>query len=184
MVKRKLNDEFFTLWILIAQTKDALLKARQKQYDSYSIGNERRAVLWGIKSYGGEASPVEISRLLLRELNSVSEMLKRMEKEKLIKKYATSGKYRVKVKLTKIGEEVFNQSLYNEVDQRILAILSKKQREQLISYLWKIRKEALRELGIPEWHIVFPPEPVIPDSNRKVIKASRLKAKPAAKAKR
>jgi DNA-binding MarR family transcriptional regulator len=160
MVKRKLNDEFFTLWVLIAQTKDALLKARQKEYDSYSVGNERRAVLWGIKSYGGEASPVEISRLLLRELNSVSEMLKRMEKEKLIKKY------------------------YNEVDQRILAILSKKQREQLISYLWKIRKEALRELGIPEWHIVFPPEPVIPAESKKTIKTSRSKAKPAVKAKR
>jgi DNA-binding MarR family transcriptional regulator len=156
---RPLSDEYFVLWVMIAQTKDALLKARQRDYDRFNISNERRAVLWCIQNNGGEATPVEIARQLFRELHSITEMLKRMEQEGLIDRHKGTEKSRVTVKLTKKGHEVFNQSLYNETDKRIFSVLSKKQRERLVSYLWKIRNQALKELGIPEWHIKFPLDP-------------------------
>lgn len=156
---RPLSDEYFVLWVMIAQARDALLKARQRDYARFGISNERRAVLWCIQNNGGRSTPVEISLQLFRELHSVTEMLKRMEQEGLIKKYKTSSKSRAEVGLTHKGLEVFNQSLHNETDKKIFSALSKKQRERLMQYLWKIRNKASSELGIPEWRIKFPLDP-------------------------
>lgn len=156
---RPLFDEYFILWVMIAQSKDAILRARQRDYARFNISNERRAVLWSIQNNGGHATPVEIARQLFRELHSVTEMLVRMEKEGLITRYKGSGRSRIEVKLTPKGLDVFNQSLHNETDKRIFSILTKKQREQLMSCLWKVRNQALSELGIPEWQIKFPLDP-------------------------
>jgi DNA-binding MarR family transcriptional regulator len=154
-----LYDEYFVLWVMIAQTKDALLKARQRDYALYEISNERRSVLWCIQNNGGQATPVEIARQLFRELHSVTEMLNRMIKEGLLKKYKSNGKSKNVIRLTKKGLEVFNQSLHNETDKRIFSALTKEEREQLMSCLWKVRKKTLSELGIPEWQIKFPLNP-------------------------
>jgi DNA-binding MarR family transcriptional regulator len=85
-------DEYFLLWVLIAQTKDAILRARERDYARYGISNDRRAVLSAIERNGGSATPVEISRNLFRELHSVTEMLKRMEADGLITREKTSGR--------------------------------------------------------------------------------------------
>jgi DNA-binding MarR family transcriptional regulator len=155
----QLSNEYFMLWIMIAQAKDAVLKARQRDYARYNINNERRAVLWVIQNIGGEATPVEISRELFKEINSVTEMLVRMTKEGLIKKYKSNGKSKNVVRLTKKGIEVFDQSLHNRTDERIFSVLSKRERKQLMTCLWKVRNKALSELGVPEWHIKYPLDP-------------------------
>ena len=77
-------DEYFMLWALIAQNRDAILRARERDYARFGISNERRAVLFIIQNNGGQATPVEIARGLFRELHSVTEMLKRMEADGLI----------------------------------------------------------------------------------------------------
>lgn len=82
-----------------------------------------------------------------------------MEKEGLITRYKDPGRSKVEGKLTKKGLYVFNQSLHNETDKRIFSVLTKKQREYLVSYLWKLRGRVLNELGIPEWQIKFPLDP-------------------------
>ena len=156
---KPLADEYFMLWIMLAQTKDAILRARQLDYARFSISNERRAVLWNIQNNGGHATPVEIARQLFRELHSVTEMLKRMEKEDLIVRYKCTGRSKVEVKLTPKGLDVFAQSLYDETDKRIFSVLTKKQRERLALYLWKLRNKVLKELGIPEWQSKFPLDP-------------------------
>jgi len=156
---RPLCDEYFVLWLLIAQAKDALSKARHRDLERFNINKERRAILWSIQNDGGESRPIDIARQLFKELNSVSEMLRRMEKEGLVTRSKRSGKSSVIVRLTKKGEEIFNQSRHNDMDKRILSILPKKRRERLALDLWSIRNQALRELGIPEWHIKFPSDP-------------------------
>ena len=165
-------DEFFVLWILIAQTRDALSKARHRELEKFNINKERRAILWSIKNSGGKSTPVEISRLLLKELNSVSEMLKRMEKEGLVKRGQRSGKSSMIVTLTKKGEDVFNQSRQNPMDRRILSILPKKRRQRLAADLWAIRNQALHELGIPEWYLKFPADP---NNNDKEVNSDIIK---------
>jgi DNA-binding MarR family transcriptional regulator len=152
-------DEYFMLWVLIAQNRDAILRARERDYARFGISNERRAVLYIIQNNGGRATPVEIARDLFRELHSVTEMLKRMENDGLIKRYKGSGRSKVEVELTEKGIDIFDQSLHNETDKRIFSVLTLKERERLASYLWKLRRKVLQDLGIPEWHLNFPLDP-------------------------
>ena len=155
---KPVNDEFFILWVLIAQTRDAFLAAREREYYNYRIKNERRAALFAIAALGDKATPTEIARVLIRKINSVTEMLNRMEQQGLIKKYKSSGRSKILIKLTDKGYEIYHQSLKNSTDKRILSVLSKRQREQLQSYLLKIRNEAARELGIQTWSLLFSPD--------------------------
>ena len=153
------DNEYFMLWIMIAQTKDAILRARDRDYARFGISNERRAVLWYVHSNGGHASPVEISRHLFRELHSVTEMLKRMESDGLIERRKGRGKSRIEVTLTESGLSVFNQSLNNETDKRIFSVLTKEERKTLAACLEKLRSRVLQDLGVPEWHLDFPADP-------------------------
>lgn len=152
-------DEHFALWILIAQTKDAILRARERDYARYGISNERRSVLFFVQNNGGRATPVDIARGLFRELHSVTEMLKRMEADGLITRHKGTGRSKVEVELTEQGLDVFNQSLLNETDRRIFSVLTKKEREALVSTLFKVRGKVLQDLGIPDWHLNFPFDP-------------------------
>jgi DNA-binding MarR family transcriptional regulator len=153
------SDEYFMLWVLIAQTKDAILRARERDYARFGISNDRRAVLFVIENNGGRATPVQIARALFRELNSVTEMLRRMEADGLVVRHKGSGRSKVEVELTEKGREVFKQSLHNQTDKRIFSVLTKAERKRLASYLFKLRKRVLEDLGIPEWHLNFPLDP-------------------------
>jgi hypothetical protein len=102
---------------------------------------------------------VEIARQLVRELHSVTEMLKRMEADGLIVRYKGTGRSKVEVKLTAQGLDVFGHSLHNETDKRLLSVLSKKERERLAASLRKLRRHILQDLGIPEWRVGFPVDP-------------------------
>ena len=155
-------DEYFLLWVLIAQTKDAILRARERDYARFGISNDRRAVLYAIESNGGVATPVEISRSLFRELHSVTEMLKRMEDDGLIVREQASGRSRIQARLTEQGLDVFYESLHNGTDERIFSVLTKAERKRLSAYLIKVRARVLQDLGIPEWQLDAVVAPHIP----------------------
>lgn len=143
-------DEYFSLFVLVAQTKDAMLRARQVEYDPHGISNERRALLWIIQSYGGEATPAQIGRRFFRELHSITEMLKRMEKDGLVTRHQGSGRSKSVVRLTTKGSDILRQSLHNETDKRIMSALTLEERDQLAVLLSKLRKQALAELGVTD----------------------------------
>lgn len=157
------SDEFFMLWVLLTQTRDAILRARELEYARYGISNERRAILAIIQKNGGRSAPVDIARDLFRELHSVTEMLVRMEKDGLVTRHKGSGRSRVEVSLTEQGLDVFRQSLHNDADRRIFTALTKKQRERLTTYLWRLRGRTMEHLGIPEWQLSFVPQPAEAD---------------------
>ena len=153
-------DEYFSLFVLLAQTKDAILRARQVEYEPYGISNERRALLWVIRSYGGQATPAEIGRRFFRELQSITEMLKRMEKDGLVTRHQGSGRSKTVVKLTEKGSETLRQSLHNETDKRIVSVLTPEERGQLAVSLGKLRQQALAELGLTdvELSVLYSPQ--------------------------
>jgi len=140
-------------WVMLAQTRDAILRARERDYARYGISNERRAVLTVIEANGGSATPVLIARALLRELHSVSELVKRMEKDGLVEKTSTTGRSRAEVRVTPAGREAFELSLHSQTDKRIFSALSEAERRRLMALLGKVRTRALEDLGIPEWHL-------------------------------
>jgi DNA-binding MarR family transcriptional regulator len=146
-------DEFFLLWVLIAQTKDAVSRAREREYSRFGLNNERRAILYMLDNNGGHATPVDIARELFRELHSVTGMIKRMEDAGLVSRHKGTGRSKVEVRLTDHGREVLDASRGTEIDKKIFSVLTKRERERFGAYLWKVRGSVLKDLGIPEWQL-------------------------------
>jgi DNA-binding MarR family transcriptional regulator len=147
------------LWVLLAQCSDAISRALERDYAGLCISRERTTVLYLIESNGGCSTPVAIARDLFRELHSVSEMLKRMEKDGLITRRKGSGKSKIEVVSTEKGRALLDKSLGNETDRDLFSVLTPTERKTLANYLWRLRSQALRDLGIPEWHVSFPVNP-------------------------
>jgi DNA-binding MarR family transcriptional regulator len=159
----ELVDDYFYLWVLIAQTRDALARARERDYGRFELTNERRGVLYIIERNGGVATPVEIARDLFRELHSVTGLLKRMEDAGLVSRHKGSGRSKVEVRLTDKGRELLEASRRVETDERIFSVLTKRERERLAHCLLKVRGRVLDDLGIRDWELHLPNSSLTPN---------------------
>jgi len=150
-------DQDYELWVLLAQVREVMFKARQKELQRYNLSPRQSAVLFIIHAIGDKVTPAEISRWLLRESQSVSEILSRMEKQGLLRKVKNlDRKNLVGVELTEKGIEAYNQSLRRESIHRIVSYLSDEERRQLYAILNTLRDGVLREAG-NELRTPFPP---------------------------
>jgi len=138
-------DGNYKLAVLLAQAREAILKARRKELTRYNISPRQSAVLFYIRAIGDKATPAEISRGLFREPHSVSEILGRMEKQGLLRKVKDlRRKNMVRVELTEKGREACNHSEKRASIDKILSTLSNEERQQLGFYLERLRDKALQ----------------------------------------
>lgn len=133
------EEQDFDLWLLLARTRDIILKARQKELRQYNISTRRTAVLFAIQAIGDKATPAEISRWLFREPNSVSEILNRMEVEGLVRKVKDlDRKNMIRVVMTEKGWETYYKSTNRESIRQIMSSLSEEERQQLRLFLVRL----------------------------------------------
>ena len=161
--EERVAEESFYVWVLVAQTRDAMLRAREKNNARFGITDERAAILYIIDTRGGHATPVEIAQDFFRERHSISAMLKRMEEAGLITRHDGPGRSRYEVRLTEEGRDVLRRSGLNEADRRSLSVLTKRERERLALLLGKVRGKVLEDLGIRDWELHLPPNPNAPE---------------------
>lgn len=139
-------DENYDLWFVLGQARQAVRKARQRELNRQSITLRKSAVLAVMQVNGGKATPAEISQWFILELNSVYELLIRMEREGLVRKAKNLGKRRMAgVVLTEKGREAYYQSAKGKVIPKIMSCLSEEERQQLRLYLERLRDKALKE---------------------------------------
>jgi DNA-binding MarR family transcriptional regulator len=148
-------EEDYELWVLLAQSRAAMHKARQKELTKYNISPRQSAVLYILQKLSNEASTVDIAHYLFREHHTVSALLKRMGNDGLVKRAKKPGeKGRFKISLTEKGQRAHKQAMRRESIQEVMSCLSPEERPQLRSSLQKIRDKALklatlRELPFP-----------------------------------
>lgn len=141
--------EDYELWLLLAQTRQLMLKAWQKELNQYNISARHISVLHVIQAIGHRATPAEISRWLYSEPHSVSELLSRMEKQGLVRKVKDlEAKNQVRIVVTGKGREICYQVAELEIVRNMISSLSEEERQQLRLHLLKLRHKALKELGI------------------------------------
>jgi DNA-binding MarR family transcriptional regulator len=150
-------DKDYNLWVLLHQTTDAVIKARQKELDQFDISFIEVGVLVVIQAIGEKATPSEISRRILREPHSVSALLNRMEKKGLVRKTQDlDRKNLVRVSITEKGRQAYDKSTRRKSIYNIISSLSEEERQQLRSCLEKLRSKAFKEL------VVEPKPPPLP----------------------
>ena len=128
-----------------------VFKATQKELRQYGVSPEEAAVLSVVHFLGNRVTPAEISRWLLREPHTVSGILNRMEKKRLVRKTKDSErKNRVRVTLTEKGQQAYYQSTKIDSIRKIMSSLSEEECQQLSSCLKTLRARALKELGVDQ----------------------------------
>lgn len=149
MENSSFTDQDFNLWRLLVETRDVILKVRAKELRQYNISTGESAALFIIQAIGDKATPAEISRWLVRERHSVSELVSRMEKEGLVRKEKDLDRRNlVRVVLTEKGYEAYRQTTKRKSIHKMMSSLSEEERQQLRSCLQKLRNKALKTLQI------------------------------------
>jgi DNA-binding MarR family transcriptional regulator len=152
------SDPKYQLWALLAQTRRALLNVRQRELKPYGISAKKSGLIRAVEAMTDRtATPAEISRWLFREPHTVSELVTRMERQGLVSRAKDpSSKKLVRVSITEKGREICNQSKNLVSIPRILSCLSEEEQQQLRSYLFRLRAEAMKELGV-KFKLPYPP---------------------------
>ena len=135
-------------WMLLVGARDAMWKARGKELRKYGISVIKSTVLFIIDALKTNPTPTEIARWCYRQPNSVSMLLSRMEKDRLIKKVGDlDRKNLVRAKITPMGKEVLSHASRRESIDRIMSCLSDDEVKQLYLFLEKLVNSSLKELG-------------------------------------
>ena len=149
MNSKKSHDPNFETWILLAQTRRAMFRARNEKLLKFGISPRQAAMMFMILKLGEKATPSELARCLFREPHSVSELVERMEKAGLVRRVSDLAKKNlVRVELTDKGRDIYERSVSEEPVHRILASLSKEEHYQLRTLFGKLWDGAVKELGI------------------------------------
>jgi DNA-binding MarR family transcriptional regulator len=142
------SDRDNLLWSLLFLTKDIGPKAKNKELRQSDISSEQGAVLFIIQSMGDRATPAEISRWLLQRRHSIAGLLRRMEKDGLVRMTKDlDGKDMIRVTLTEKGKRIYHQIIKLRSIHQIMSSLTKEQEQQLRSGLETLKfKYEIQEL--------------------------------------
>jgi DNA-binding MarR family transcriptional regulator len=137
------------LWAWVLQVYTAMDRARKQELFKYNINRSQGSVLSIISTLGNDATLNQISQMLFRRINTVSETLSRMEKQGLVKRVKDlKQKNRIRITLTEKGIIASHQASKRENIERIMSCLTKEERHQLRSCCQKLYYKALEELGM------------------------------------
>jgi MarR family transcriptional regulator, organic hydroperoxide resistance regulator len=151
MVIEQKENRDFTLWAMIIRTRDAIFKARDNELSQYGITAVEARALYIISLIGEQATPAMISRWMLREHNTVTALLTRMEKKGFITKTKDPEKLNSwRIALTKKGMEAYQNSLIREAISEVFTVLTNEEREVVINSLQKVCDQTLKYImGVP-----------------------------------
>jgi DNA-binding MarR family transcriptional regulator len=90
----------------------------------------------------------ELANWTLKEFNSVSTLINRMEKKGLVKKTKNNGDFKTYVSLTEKGSDLYHKQVTERSIHLIFSKLSPQEKKQLDSILKKVRDTTRDLLGL------------------------------------
>jgi DNA-binding MarR family transcriptional regulator len=140
------EQEYYS-WVTLYRTAKAVLKVRQRELHQCGLSLAQSSVLSTVHTRDNQVTPAQISRELMRDTNTITELLMSMEKDGLLKRVKDlPRKNMIRVELTEKGRESYNKATRGQSISKMLSVLSKEEQKQLISYLNRITSKALEEL--------------------------------------
>ncbi len=139
-------EETYETMELLRHTLEVMFKLRRIELAHYGITPEQSIIMFAIESIGEDVRPAQIARFAFRKSASVTDILNRMEGQKLVTR--TRSAYRKnwkKVALTRKGNRIYKQVLERRPICQILSCLSREERSKLRSYLRTLLEELFKE---------------------------------------
>ena len=151
------SDEDYLLVRLISQAWHAMHKTRSRELAPLGISGRQAAVLILIVAAGDTITAYKISKWMILEPHTISQLLKRMEKSGLIKKTLNPDKRKsFKLQLTEKGLNAYNEAVRFESMHIAMNALSVEERGKLKYLLKLVRDEFLKQMGI-RGRLPYPP---------------------------
>jgi DNA-binding MarR family transcriptional regulator len=145
------EDEDQDLWLLLTHARYALFRAREKELQRYGISPEQASLLFTVQAMGNKATPVALSRHLLRQPHTVSALIDRMAKRDLIRKVKDfDHKNWVRVEITEKGQNAYEQSTKRGPIHRVIGSLNPDEKKAFRRNLEKIFNKTRQEIGMDQ----------------------------------
>jgi DNA-binding MarR family transcriptional regulator len=139
-----LSETDYRLWVLLAQARDAVLKARTIELKGYGISAIEALALFALNDLGDMATAAELSRRMLRGHNTVSALLLRMQKKGWVERFRDCERKNIwRVALTEQGKDACGHAMQIDSLHSAFSSLSNGQKEKLESQLTSVRQTSL-----------------------------------------
>jgi DNA-binding MarR family transcriptional regulator len=143
------SDADYRLLSRLRQATDAVYNIRQKELKQFNITPEQVGAMHLIHTFGNQANAFELSKVLNRKPSTMTVLLRRMEREGLIKKTVDKRKKNmIRLSLTRKGAVCYEKGLELSMVGEVFRRLSSEQKNQLSSLLEQLRDAALENQNI------------------------------------
>jgi len=144
----KKNDLDINLYILLDQTDSIVTNAVELEMKHLKMTQPQVRVLTMLSREDRPVTLEELANWTLKEFNSVSTLINRMEKKGLIKKIKKNGDLKTYITLTEKGSELYHKQVTERSIHLIFDKLSSEEKKQLDSILKKVRDTTRDLLGL------------------------------------
>jgi DNA-binding MarR family transcriptional regulator len=144
----KKNDSNINLYILLDQTDSIINNAVELELKHLRMTQPQVRILTMLSREDRPVTLDELSHWTLKEFNSVSTLVNRMESKELIKKIKKEGDLKTYVILTEKGSELYHKQVTERSIHLIFSKLSIEEKKQFDSILKKVRDTTRDLLGL------------------------------------
>jgi DNA-binding MarR family transcriptional regulator len=144
----KKNDPQVNLYILLDQTNSIVTNAVELEIKHLRVTQPQVRVLTMLSREDKPVTLDELANWTLKEFNSVSTLINRMEKSDLVKKIKKDGDLKTYVVLTEKGSDLYHKQVTERSIRLIFGDLSDQEKGQFDSILKKIRNRTRDLLGL------------------------------------
>jgi DNA-binding MarR family transcriptional regulator len=145
---QKKNDPDINLYILLDQVDSIVTNAVELELKHLRLTQPQARVLTMLSRENRPATIDELANWTLKEFNSVSTLVNRMEKKGLIKKAKTPGDQKTHITLTEKGADLYHKKVTERSIHLIMENLTPQEKKQLESILKKMRDITRDLLGM------------------------------------
>ena len=144
----KKTDPDINLYILLDQVDSIVTNAVELELKHLRMTQPQARVLTMLSREGKPATIDELANWTLKEFNSVSTLINRMEKKGLVKKSKKPDDQKTYISLTEKGSELYHKHVTERSIHLIMGKLTAREKTQLESILKKLRDTTRDLLGM------------------------------------
>ena len=137
----------YSIWGKITEVYDLICRARSAELRKLGLTAEQSKILRVLMVENGTSTINQISDITLKRHNTISLIVKRMEKAGLIKREKNPSSNQYQITISEKGKRLFETMPLNSIDM-IFTSLSPEEKKVLVSLLDKLDKKARYVLGL------------------------------------
>jgi len=145
---RKADDPRIVLYSLLDSTRETISKAIDLELAQYQMSSPQVKIMHILAQSDNGMTLDSLAESTVRELNSISTLISRMQKKGLVTKVRTKDNQKIYVRLTDKGKDIYNNTVTEQSIYLIFDALSAEEKKALAALLAKLQLKARNILGL------------------------------------